>query len=108
VDDAIAIPFLAPERDALLEYELVRLISQLDDPAPPRIAVISSLIPYQLHPSRAAGAAFVLREAKRAFDIEIVPPDFRALPAGTDVLLMIHPGAADEWQQYVDRPVHGA
>jgi hypothetical protein len=50
VDDAIAIPFLAPERDALLEYELVRLISQLDDPAPPKVTVISSLTPFQLHP----------------------------------------------------------
>ena len=100
VDDAIAIPFLAPERDALLEYELVRLISQLDDPSPPKIAVISSLLAYQADPSE-PGAAFILREAKRAFDIEIVPPDFRALPAGTDVLMMIHPGPLDEWQQYV-------
>ncbi|HEX5005981.1 MAG TPA: GldG family protein, partial [Hyphomonadaceae bacterium] len=32
VDDVIAIPFLAPERDAFLEYDLVRLIAQLDDP----------------------------------------------------------------------------
>ena len=100
VDDNIAIPFLAPERDALLEYELVRLISQLDDPAPPKIAVISSLLAYQLDPSE-PGAAFVLREARRAFDVEIVPSDFRALPAGTDVLMMIHPGPLDEWQQYV-------
>lgn len=100
VDDNIAIPFLAPERDALLEYELVRLISQLDDPSPPKIAVISSLLAYQADPSE-QGSAFILREAKRAFDIEIVPPDFRALPAGTDVLMMIHPGPLDEWQQYV-------
>ena len=65
VDDNIAIPFLAPERDALLEYELVRLISQLDDPSPPKIAVISSLLAYQADPSE-PGAAFILREAKRA------------------------------------------
>ena len=100
VDDNIAIPFLAPERDALLEYELVRLISQLDDPAPPKVAVISSLLAYQADPSE-PGAAFILREARRAYDIEIVPPDFRALPAGTDVLMMVHPGPLDEWQQYV-------
>jgi ABC-type uncharacterized transport system involved in gliding motility auxiliary subunit len=100
VDDNIAIPFLAPERDALLEYELVRLISQLDDPAPPKVAVISSLLAYQADPSE-PGAAFVLREAKRAFDIEIVPPDFRSLPPDTDVLMLIHPGPMDDWQQYV-------
>lgn len=100
VDDNIAIPFLAPERDALLEYELVRLISQLDDPAPPKVAVISSLLSYQLDPSE-PGSAFILREARRAFDIEIVPPDFRSLPNGTDVLLMVNPGPLDEWQEYV-------
>lgn len=100
VDDHIAIPFLAPERDALLEYELVRLISQLDNPAPPRIAVLSSLLAYQADPSD-PNAAFLLREAKRAYDVQIVPHDFRALPAGTDVLVMVHPGPLNEWQQYV-------
>lgn len=98
--DNIAIPFLAPERDALLEYELVRLISQLDDPSPPKVAVLSSLLPYQLHPSE-EGSAFILREGARAYEIEIVAENFRALPADTDVLLMVHPPSLDEWQSYV-------
>jgi ABC-2 type transport system permease protein len=98
--DHIAIPFLAPERDALLEYELVRLISQLDDPAPPKVAVLSSLLPYQLHPTE-GGSAFMLREGARAYEIVIVEEDFRALPEDTDVLLMVHPPAMDEWQSYV-------
>jgi ABC-2 type transport system permease protein len=98
--DHIAIPFLAPERDALLEYELVRLISQLDDPSPPTVAVLSSLLPYQLHPSE-EGSAFILREGARAYEIVMVAEDFRALPANTDVLLMVHPPALDDWQSYV-------
>ncbi len=98
--DNITIPFLAPERDALLEYELVRLISQLDDPAPPKVAVLSSLLSYQLHPTE-AGSAFMLRESARAYEIVIVEEDFRALPDDTDVLLMVHPPAMDEWQSYV-------
>jgi ABC-type uncharacterized transport system involved in gliding motility auxiliary subunit len=98
--DNIAIPFLSPERDALLEYELVRLISQLDDPAPPKVAVLSSLLSYELHPSE-PGSAFLLREGARAYEITIVPRDFRALPDGTDVLLMVHPPALDDWQSYV-------
>jgi len=98
--DTIAIPFLAPERDALLEYELVRLISQLDDPAPPKVAVLSTLLPFRLHPTE-QGSAFMLREGARAYEIVIVDNDFRALPEGTDVLLMVHPPAFDEWQTYV-------
>ena len=98
--DNITIPFLAPERDALLEYELVRLISQLDDPAPPKVAVLSSLLAYQLHPTE-QGSAFMLREGARAYEIVIVEEGFRALPVDTDVLLMVHPPAMDEWQSYV-------
>ena len=98
--DNITIPFLAPERDALLEYELVRLISQLDDPAPPKVAVLSSLLAYQLHPTE-QGSAFMLREGVRAYEIVIVEEGFRALPDDTDVLLMVHPPAMDEWQSYV-------
>jgi len=98
--DTITIPFLAPERDALLEYELVRLISQLDDPAPPKVAVLSTLLPYQLHPTE-QGSAFILREGARAYEIVIVDTDFRALPEGTDVLLMVHPPALGEWQTYL-------
>jgi ABC-type uncharacterized transport system involved in gliding motility auxiliary subunit len=100
VADNIVIPFLAPERDALLEYELVRLIAQLDDPSPPKVAVISSLPAYQKD-GLEEGSAFILREARRAFEIAPVSSDFRALPPGTDVLLIVHPGPMDDWQLYV-------
>ena len=43
----------------------------------------------------------MLREGARAYEIVIVEEDFRALPDGTDVLLMVHPPAMDEWQSYV-------
>jgi ABC-type uncharacterized transport system involved in gliding motility auxiliary subunit len=100
VDDVIAIPFLAPERDALLEYELVRLIAQLDDPAPPKIAVISSLPAFRGDGAEEGGAS-ILREMRRAFEVIPVDRGFRALPQGTDVLLIVHPGPLDDWQLYV-------
>ncbi|MDP3737258.1 MAG: Gldg family protein [Hyphomonadaceae bacterium] len=100
VDDVIAIPFLAPERDALLEYDLVRLIAQLDDPAPPKIAVLSSLPAYQ-GDGTGEGDAFVLREMRRAFEVIPVDPSFQALPPGTDVLMMVHPAPLNDWQAYV-------
>ncbi len=100
VDDRIAIPYLAPERDAMLEYELVRLIAQLDDPAPPRVAVISSLPSFQ-GDGTGERDAFVLREMRRAFDVVPVDAGFRALPAGTDMLMIVHPAPMDDWQSYV-------
>jgi ABC-2 type transport system permease protein len=100
VDDIIAIPFLSPERDAFLEYDLVRLIAQLDDPAPPKVAVISSLPAFQ-GDGAGEGDAFLLREMRRAFEVVAVDPNFQALPQGTDLLLMVHPPQLNEWQTYV-------
>lgn len=100
VDDIIAIPYLAPERDAMLEYDLIRLIAQLDDPAPPKVAILSSLAAFQ-GDGRGEGDAFVLREMRRAFDVVAVDPGFNALPDKTDVLMIVHPGPLDDWQLYV-------
>lgn len=99
VDDIIAIPYLAPERDAMLEYDLIRLIAQLDDPAPPKVAVLSSLPGFQ-GDGTGEGDAFVLREMRRAFEIATVDPGFSALPDGADILMIVHPGPLDDWQIY--------
>lgn len=98
VDDEIAIPFLAPERDAMLEYELVRLIAQLDDPSPPKVAVITAL-PGQFDPS-GRPQSFIMRELARAFDIELAPDDFVSLPEDADLLLIVHPWGLNPWQTY--------
>ena len=99
VDDAIAIPYLSPERDAMLEYDLVRLIAQLDDPAPAKVAVISSLPSYQ-GDGKGEGDALILREMSRAYQLAPVSHDFTSLPAGSDVLMIVHPPKLTDWQLY--------
>jgi len=100
VDDIIAIPYLAPERDAMLEYDLIRLIAQLDDPAPTKVAVLSSLPAFQGDGS-GEGDAFVMREMRRAFEIAPVEPGFSTLPDKTDILMIVHPAPLNDWQLYV-------
>jgi ABC-type uncharacterized transport system involved in gliding motility auxiliary subunit len=100
VDDVIAIPYLAPERDALLEYDLIRLVAQLDDPAPKKVAILSSLPSLNGSAGR-EGEAFVIKEMRRAFEVEYIDPEFRTLPKNIDVLLVAHPPELDEWQQYL-------
>ncbi len=100
VADVIAIPYLAPERDALLEYDLVRLIAQLDDPKPPKVAVLSAFASLQ-GDGRGEGDAFILRELARAFTVVPVAPDFATLPPDTDILLIVHPPQLTPWQLYV-------
>ena len=100
VDDVIAIPYLAPERDALLEYDLIRLVAQLDDPAPKKVAVLSSLPSLNGSAGR-EGEAFIIREMRRAFDVEYIDPEFRTLPQNIDMLLVVHPPELDDWQLYL-------
>ncbi len=100
VDDQIVIPYLAHEREALLEYDLVKLISQLDDPAPARIGILTSL-------SNMAGSGrsqqdyYVLKELARSYEIEQIDPDFVVLPENLDALLIVHPPKLSPRQQYL-------
>ncbi len=100
VDDQIVIPYLAPEREALLEYDLVKLISQLDDPAPPRIGILTSLID-MAGTGQSQSDYYVLRELARSFEIVQIAPDFVALPNDLDALMIVHPPKLSPRQQYL-------
>lgn len=99
VDDVIVIPFLSPDRDAFLEYDLVRLIAQLDDPSPPVIALLSGLPGFD-GDGRTEGSAFILREMSRLFQLRPLTPDFDEIPADTDILMLVNPPPLDEARQY--------
>ncbi|MFN4183234.1 MAG: Gldg family protein [Hyphomonas sp.] len=97
IDDLRLIPFLAPERETTLEYDLTRMIARLDNPEPPRVGIISSL-PGMKALGGESGYV-VLQDIGRSFSVEQIPDDFRSLPE-MDVLLVAHPGtltARQEW-----------
>ncbi|MFN4225437.1 MAG: Gldg family protein [Hyphomonas sp.] len=99
IDDVRILPFLSPEQDATLEYDLTRMIRRLDEPEPPRIGILSSLAGMTA-PDPAAGYA-LLRDIDRSFDMDILSPDFRALPEGLDVLLVAHPPPLSSRQEWL-------
>lgn len=109
IDDVRILPFLSPEQDTTLEYDLTRMISRLDDPEPPRIAILSSLAGMSA-PDPEAGYT-LLRDIERSFETRILPQDFGSLPEDTDVLLVAHPPpltSRQEWliDQYLLRGGH--
>ena len=89
VDDQRILPFLAPEREVTLEYDLTRMISRLDDPDPARVGVLSSL-PGMTAPGGEGGYA-LLADIANAFELVPIAPGFQALPQDLDVLLVAHP-----------------
>lgn len=105
INDTRTIPFFNPQREPFLEYEVTRLIYELENPDPPRVTLITSL---PIDPAAAANPAPGGAQQQWAFAIELgrfmhvtkLPADFTEIPADTDVLAIIHPAALTPAQDY--------
>jgi ABC-type uncharacterized transport system involved in gliding motility auxiliary subunit len=99
IDDVRILPFLAPEQDLTLEYDLTRMIARLNNPEPPRIAILSSL-PGMTAPDPAGGYV-LLQDIARSFEIDPLAEDFSLIPEDTDVLLLAHPPPLSSRQEWL-------
>ncbi|HYD73616.1 MAG TPA: GldG family protein, partial [Candidatus Binatia bacterium] len=104
IDDRRTIPVFDPQREAFLEYEITRLIYELENPDPTHVALITSL-PFD--PATAAASPTMggvngvfAAEMGRLMQVTKLAPDFADIPADTDVLAIIHPGALSQQQLY--------
>lgn len=97
VDDVDSIPFFQPDQEALLEYHLARMIYRLSNVNPTVVGVISSLPIMGDMSDQAAGGVLVPWEIgnrlKENYDVVNLPESIDALPAGIDVLMIVHPRA---------------
>ena len=83
-----AISYLDPRRQRLLEYDVVLALNNLSRERPPRVGVISPLLPSSVAAGRREGLTF-MEELKRAYDIAVIPHFKDSLPDGLDALLVI-------------------
>src|SRR6185436_9327818 len=103
IDDRRTVPFFHPQREAFLEYEITRLIYELENPDETRVGLITSLgiEPGDGQMGPIGGAFSVLStEMGRLMDPVRIAPDFTSIPDDIDVLAIIHPGALSEQQLY--------
>lgn len=99
IDDRRVISFLNPQREPFLEYEITRLIFELENPERAKVALITSL-PIDPEATFGAGAyAAFTAELGRLFEVTRLEPDFAAIP-DADVLAIIHPGPLSDQQLY--------
>jgi ABC-type uncharacterized transport system involved in gliding motility auxiliary subunit len=99
IDDQRVIPFLAPEREVSLEYDLTRMVARLDDPDPPRVGILTTL-PGMSAPGGEGGYT-LLQDIARSFEIVPVSEQFQSLPADLDVLLVVHPPPLSSRQEWL-------
>ena len=96
VDDQAVIPLFREDSEARLEYELTRLLSELDRPARTRLALLTSL---PITPENGAPNRFI-RELAGAYELIWIDRDFTSLPEA-EALLILHPPELNRSQLYM-------
>lgn len=108
LDAKVAIPFLSPERERLLEYDISRAIARVTSPAKPVIGLMSPLpIMGEFNPmmmrmgqmQRQDPWVFV-GELKRDFEVKTVEMTTDQIPEDIKVLVVVHPKAITDKAQY--------
>jgi ABC-type uncharacterized transport system involved in gliding motility auxiliary subunit len=103
IDGREVIPFFSPEREGLLEYDITSLIYRLSAPKKYKVAILSGLpLAGDMQAMMAGrGRPYALyQELAQTYKTDMLPPDFTAVPAGTDVLMIVQPGTLSDAQTY--------
>jgi ABC-type uncharacterized transport system involved in gliding motility auxiliary subunit len=106
-----AIPFLSPQREKLLEYDIARVISQVIATNKPVLGVMTPLPvlggpamnPMMMQMGRQPQQQqpwITFSELKRDFTVESVPMDIDSIPEKIQVLMVVHPKDISEKAQY--------
>jgi ABC-type uncharacterized transport system involved in gliding motility auxiliary subunit len=108
LDQKQAIPFLAPDRERLLEYDLARAISRVITTEKPVIGVMSPLSyggqptnPMMMRMGQSGQQPWVfISELKRDFNVRDIPFTAEDIPKDVKVLVLIHPKGISDVSQY--------
>jgi ABC-type uncharacterized transport system involved in gliding motility auxiliary subunit len=110
MDQKVAIPFLSPERERLLEYDISRAISQVFTPEKPVVGIMSPLPifgmpanPMMMRMGQQGGGEqpwTIVNELKNDFKVKRVAMDVDKIDDDVKVLLVVHPREITEKAQY--------
>ena len=104
LDRKQAIPAVSPQRERLLEYDLIRAIARVGNPERPKIGLMAGLpvLGEKFNPfTRQSSEPWVLAtELKREFDVKEVPIGAKEIDKDINVLLLIHPRDAQPQTEY--------
>ena len=94
------IPVFAPDREAFLEYDLTRLVSELGQHGKPVVALYDG-IGLSGNPMMRIGEQQTLVQMKQFFDVKTLGPDLDSVPDDAHVLMVVHPQNLSEKALYV-------
>ena len=98
------IPAISPQRERLLEYDLVRAIARVGSAERPKVGVMAGLpvMGEKFNPfTRQSSEPWVLaNELKREFDVKDISMGAKEIDKDINVLLLIHPRDAQPQTEY--------
>jgi ABC-type uncharacterized transport system involved in gliding motility auxiliary subunit len=99
-----AIPVVAPARERLLEYDLIRAIARAASAARPRIGLMSALpvlgAAFNPYTRQAAEPWVLANELRRDFEVQSIAMTAESIDADVNVLLLIHPRDVSDKTEY--------
>jgi ABC-type uncharacterized transport system involved in gliding motility auxiliary subunit len=111
VDGLEVLPFLSPNQESSLEYDLARMISTLAQPELPRVGLLSGLPMsggFDMQSARRTPPWAVYEQWNELFDVATIEADAVALPEELDALVVVHPKDLSEDLMYsIDQFVLG-
>jgi len=105
LDQKQSIPFLAPNRERLLEYEITRAISRVATPKKPVVGIMTPLpvsgmgSPMMMAP-QSSRPWIIYNELKGDYDVRNIPMTSTEIPQDLAVLVVIHPQNISEQAQF--------
>jgi ABC-type uncharacterized transport system involved in gliding motility auxiliary subunit len=104
LDRKQSIPAISPQRERLLEYDLIRAVARVGSAERPKIGLMAGLpvMGEKFNPfTRQSSEPWVLAsELKRDFDVKEVPLSAKEIDKDLNVLLVIHPRDAQPQTEY--------
>ena len=108
VDAKAALPFLSPDREKLLEYDISRAISRVAHPEKPVVGVMTGLPmfgqpmnPMMMRMGQQPQEPWVvINELKRDFEVKQIQMDVDKIDDDVKVLLVVHPKNITDKAQY--------
>ncbi|MDA0803551.1 MAG: Gldg family protein [Planctomycetota bacterium] len=99
-DQQEVLPYLAPQDESFLEYEVARAILAVGRETKPKLALVSSLTTESTFNPQVQRepmpAPLIFEQLRQLADVETVPLTADALPADAQALVLVHPRALSE------------
>lgn len=121
-DDVESIPFFQLDREPFLEYDITRMIYDMNNTKRIKIGVISTLmmelnVPGQVKSPDGSGVTggagspwAVIQQLRQLYDVEFldIEKDFKSIPSDVTVLMVVHPvGLSENILYAIDQYVVG-